>query len=213
VLIDLVVLSAALGHNEADEPAATQTASCLPAPSASTLAGARAVRRATAGGRCIGCGPRAEKLAEQYRQALDEGSPSTCTRRLGMIGKPSTNRGLSRLPGVRIRARAVRTRRPRAARLAALGRRILPVSSGLYPAPAGGARWSSIAAKDGWPARRGWTGAALRPWPMPRLLEDGGWAVRMSRTGYRAWHLFFHPPRRAVRSEQRSLLHSAATPQ
>ncbi len=127
VVIDLVCYRR-LGHNEADEPAATQPQMYQAIRAHAPLRKLYADRLVQAG---VLAAADAEKMVEQYRQALDEGRHQL-HRSLGMIGNQYTV-NWSRYQAVDS-GESVRTAlEPK--RLAALGRRIVHYPEGftLHP--------------------------------------------------------------------------------
>jgi 2-oxoglutarate dehydrogenase E1 component len=127
IVIDLVCYRR-LGHNEADEPAATQPLMYRAIRQHSPVRKLYAERLAAAG---VLSTAEADALVEQYRQALDEGRHQVHPS-LGMIGNKYTV-DWSLYQGGDVREAAA-TAVP-AAKLAALGRRILQYPDGftLHP--------------------------------------------------------------------------------
>ncbi len=127
VVLDLVCYRR-LGHNEADEPAATQPVMYQAIRQHPSVRALYAERLLADGVLAAGD---AEKMSEEYRQALDSGRHQMHPS-LGMIGNKYTV-DWSRYHQTEMRE-AVRTAIP-AAKLAALGRRILQYPEGytLHP--------------------------------------------------------------------------------
>ncbi len=199
-MIDLVCYRR-LGHNEADEPAATQPLmyqAIRKHPPARKLYADKLVGRGRADAR-----PKRQRSMEQYREALDEGATGA---RVARPDRQQVHGGLVALPGRRLAETGAHRGRP-ARRLRALGGADLqyPADFTLHPRVA-----QVIVNRAKMLARRACrsTGAAPRSWPTHRSLEDGFPVRLVGQDSGRG--TFFH--RHAVLHDQNSgsHLHSAA---
>jgi len=193
-VIDLVCYRR-LGHNESDEPAATQPMMYKAIRQHPTVRKLYAEQLSREG---LLTSADSDQLVAQYRQALDEGRHQMHPS-LGMIGNQFTV-NWSQYLSVDWTERVRTAVEP--ARLAALGRRILqfPSDFTLHPRVAqvvvNRPRCSQASCHS--------TGAVPRLWPTPRCwMKERPYA---SRARCRARHVL-PPPRGAARSEQRSRLY------
>ncbi len=191
VVIDLVCYRR-LGHNEADEPAATQPLMYQAIRQQRPVRALYAERLLADG--VLQAGD-AEQLVEQYRQALDSGRHQLHPS-LGMIGNKYTV-DWSRYQNVDPQRNSPHRRAGGAA--GGAGPQNRPVSGRLHAAPARGAGGGQPR-QDA--LRRTRHGLGLRGDPGLRLAPGRGRRGAHFRPGQRARHLL-SPPRRAARSEQR----------
>ena len=189
VVIDLVCYRR-LGHNEADEPAATQPV--MYADIRKQADHAPAVCRASLSHEGVIDGRGRRAMVEEYRRGLDEGKPQSEER--ARADRQQVHRRLDRVPRRRLVDEIVRTGVKPAA-LKDLAREADDVSRGLHAASAGAEASSTTGAR--WPPGSRCARLGLRRDARVRDAARRGLRDSAHRPGQRPRHVL-PPPRRAV---------------